>query len=246
MALVDHLMMFLLFVVQPVHGARSYRRYVSKIAAGEQPDRVAKYRETLLLEWIALAALVAVWLVLGRSFARLGFTTPDGTGFLVGLFVLAAFVGLLVRAWRGARRADDETRAKVSAALGDLTWFLPNTRRTYRWFVGLSLTAGVVEETIYRGFVFWYLGHFMPVWAVVAVSAVGFGLAHSYQGALGMARVTLVGVAFGAFYVLTGSIWLPMLAHAALDILQGAALLEHLRERPGTPGDGAPAPARTA
>jgi membrane protease YdiL (CAAX protease family) len=70
----------------------------------------------------------------------------------------------------------------------------------------------------------------MPTWAVIVVSSLAFGLGHSYQGAGGVARVTLIGLAFGAFYVFTGTIWLPMLAHAVLDIVQGASILEILRK----------------
>ena len=61
----------------------------------------------------------------------------------------------------------------------------------------------------------------MPMWAVVVVSSVAFGLGHSYQGAGGMVRVTLIGLVFGALYVFTGSIWIPIVAHVILDVLQG-------------------------
>jgi membrane protease YdiL (CAAX protease family) len=44
-------------------------------------------------------------------------------------------------------------------------------------------------------------------------------------------RAGLVGFAFALFYVGTGSIWLPIVAHALLDILQGVALYELLRRR---------------
>ena len=71
------------------------------------------------------------------------------------------------------------------------------------------------------------------MWAVVGVSALVFGLGHSYQGFGGIVRVTLVGIVFGGYYLLTGSIWLPILAHALLDILQGATLLEYLKDGRG-------------
>ena len=108
--------------------------------------------------------------------------------------------------------------------------FLPHTNRELRSFYGVSITAGIVEEIVYRGFVLWYLALVMPLWAAVVVSSVAFGLGHSYQGTSGVARVTAVGLAFGVFYVFTGSIWLPILAHAIVDVLQGAAISEVLRE----------------
>jgi len=227
--IVDHLLMLALFVVQPLHGAWAYRRYVARIEGGEAPDRIGQYRDVLIMEWVAFAVLVAVWVFCARPFADLGFVPPRGTGFVAGLVLLVAATAWLGHAWRQARHADDDERRKLAAALGDLVHFLPNTRRTYRVFCGVSVTAGIVEETVYRGFAFWYLAAWLPMWAVVLVSAVIFGLGHSYQGMSGMFRVTAIGIAFGLFYWLTGSIWLPMAAHMILDILQGGMLYKMLK-----------------
>lgn len=231
MALVDHLMIVLLFVVQPIQGAYAYRRYVARIEAGAPPALVKQYRITLLVEWAALAALMIAWFALDRPLGALGFASPGGTGVYVGLLLLLAMTVYLVFAWRRASAATPDERAKFAASLGNLRHFMPHDRRTYRTFFWLSITAGIVEEILYRGFVFWYLGQFLPVWAVVLVSALAFGVGHSYQGASGIVRVTLVGIVFGGYYLLTGSIWLPIVAHAVLDILQGAMLLEYLRDR---------------
>ena len=178
-----------------------------------------------------LLNIAIAWLALGRPLAALGLTKPGGAGFYIGLFLLAAMTGYLVHAWQSARKATNEERAKVVKSFGSLRHFMPNNRRSYANFSLVSITAGIVEEILYRGFAFWYLGQFMPAWAVVLVSAIAFGAGHSYQGVNGMIRVTLIGIAFGGYYLLTGSIWLPIIAHAVLDILQGAMLLEYLRER---------------
>ena len=42
-------------------------------------------------------------------------------------------------------------------------------------------------------------------------------------------RCGLIGLAFAIFYVVTGSIWLPIIAHIVLDILQGVIVVEVLR-----------------
>lgn len=231
MHLVDHLFVLLLFVVQPINGAIAFRRYIRKIEAGEPSDRLKLYRQTLLLEWVAFAALAAAWFYFGRPVAALGFTAPGGANFWIGAALLLLVVAFLVRSLRSAKGMSDEEKGRQAASLGDLVHFLPHTDRDYRSFVGVSITAGIVEETIYRGFVFWYLAHYLPLWAVVAVSSLAFGLGHSYQGIGGVVRVSLVGIAMGAFYVLTGSIWLPILGHALLDIVQGATLMEILRNQ---------------
>lgn len=228
MHLVDHIFVLLLFVVQPIHGAFAYRRYIARITAGEPSNRIHLYTQTLVLEWVALAVLAIAWYLLSRPAADLGFVAPGGPNFWLGAGALVLVTAFLIVTWRRTIRMSATDKAKHRESLGSLVHFLPQTKRDYRHFVGVSITAGIVEEILYRGFAFWYLSQFMPVWAVIIVSAVAFGLGHSYQGAAGIARVTLVGLAFGVFYVLTGSIWLPILAHAALDILQGASLVEIL------------------
>jgi membrane protease YdiL (CAAX protease family) len=231
MAIVDHLMIAVLFLVQPVYGACAYRRFVARIEAGGAADLVREYRFTMRVEWLALAALIVAWLSLGRPFDGLGFVAPAGAGFRAGLLLLAAATAYLVYAWRRTAAATPQERADMVASFGSLQHFMPHDRRTYVVFCWLSITAGVVEEILYRGFAFWYLAQIMPPWAVVGVSALAFGLAHTYQGASGVLRVTGIGIVFGSYYLLTGSIWLPIVAHAVLDIVQGAQLLEVMRDR---------------
>jgi hypothetical protein len=232
MHIVDHLFVLLLFVVQPIHGAMAYRRYIARIEAGAASNRVRLYTQTIVLEWVALAVLATTWYALGRPATELGFVAPQGRGFLIGVGILVLVTGFLVYQWRGALSASDEYKAKQKDALGSLVHFLPQSRRDYRYFTGVSITAGIVEEILYRGFAIWYLVQLMPVWAAIVISSIAFGLGHSYQGAGGVARVSLLGLAFGAFYIFTGSIWLPMIGHAILDIVQGATILAIMRRRP--------------
>ena len=80
----------------------------------------------------------------------------------------------------------------------------------------------------------------MPNWGAVIVSSVFFGLGHSYQGAAGILRTGLAGLGFGVFYLFTGSIWLPIVGHALLDILQGRMIVEILRQYSVRPRQGLP------
>ncbi len=230
MEFVDHLFVFLLLVVQPVHGAVSYRRYLRKIEAGEPANPIKLYREIMILEWLALAVLATAWMFFGRPAADLGFVTPAGTNFYVGIVLLILVCGFLLYSWTRVKRMTDDEKAKQAESLGDLVHFLPRTQMDYRYFVGTSITAGIVEEIIYRGFVIWYLVQVMPPWGAVVTSSILFGLGHSYQGVAGMFRTGLIGLGFGAFYVFTGSIWLPIVGHALLDILQGKGIVEILRD----------------
>ncbi len=226
MFIVDHLYILALFIVQPIHGAISFRRYVARVKAGQAPDRVKLYTQTIILEWVALAVLAMMWHFYDRPVAELGFTAPEGNGFWIGLAVSVVLIAYLIYSWYDMGRADNESRRKQREAFGELSFFLPQSTADFRRFVAVSITAGIVEEIIYRGFVLWYLSLLMPLWGAVIVSSIFFGLGHSYQGAKGAVRTGLVGFAFAILYVGTGSIWIPIVVHALLDILQGGMILE--------------------
>ena len=236
---VDHLLMLLLFVVQPVAGVIEARRYEAMARAGRDVDRARFYRHTALIEWTFLAVLAAAWLSLGRPIEALGFVAPGGPGFWIGAGLLVVMAGLLTYSLRGAKRATEAERTRQVESLGRLALFVPRTRRELQGFYRVSLTAGIVEEIVYRGFVLWYLAHFMPLWGAVALSTVAFGIGHGYQGPNGALRAGAVGFAFALFYVGTGSIWLPIVAHVLLDVLQGAALFELMNPRGALRGAGA-------
>ena len=85
----------------------------------------------------------------------------------------------------------------------------------------------------------------MPTWAAVVVTSLVFGLAHSYQGPAGMARVSLVGLAFAGLYLLSGSLWLPIVAHAILDLAQVATIRRMLEPTGDTHSESTEGHART-
>ena len=220
---VDLLYILLLAIAMPVYGGISYRRYIALAKLGNEQPRPRLYLQTQALEWSLFAALVLLWLYHGRPAGMLGLQPAVGTGFWIAAGIAIAITAALVYQWYGARRLESAKRREQYESLGDLRFFLPRTAKDYRHFVALSLTAGFVEEIIYRGFLFWYLLPLMPLWAVILVSSVIFGLGHSYQGIAGMLRVFGVGIAFGILYALSdsigrGDISAGMTANSSVDL----------------------------
>lgn len=221
---VDIVFLLLLLIVQPWLGRRSWRRWLTAIAAGEAPDRPRQYAVTMLIEWTALAVLAACWWFLERPWAWLGLHDASGPWVLPGVGIALAGLAVFGVSAVQVRRSDAAKRREMRDSLGDLAHFMPRTARELKGFMALSVTAGIVEELLYRGFLLWLFMQWMPTWLAVLVSSIGFGLAHSYQGAAGIVRTALVGAAFAALYLATGNIWWPMLFHALLDIVQGIQL----------------------
>lgn len=221
---VDHLFALLIVLIQPAYEVIATRRYLKQVAAGMVADRRRIYGSVLVTEWLYFFALLAAWIVLERPLSELGFRFSGGGGFWIGLALVIVATLALLYSWHAAASAGPDDKRKFRDSLGPLIHFLPVTDRDYKLLNWVSITAGIVEETVYRGFALWYFFHYMPAWAAVIVTSLVFGLAHSYQGPAGMARVSLVGLALAGLYLLSGSLWLPIVAHAILDLAQCATI----------------------
>ena len=232
MLLVDHLFVVALFLVQPALSALEHRRFRARIAAGDPPDRVQVYRRVLILEWFAFAVLMATWMGLDRPFGLLGFSTPEGLGFVVGAGITVLGTILLAMQWRAAVTMTEPQRANMRASFGFVGHFLPQTDRELRWMLLASVTAGIVEEALYRGFAIWYVSAWTGVPVAVVLTSAAFGLGHLYQGRSGALRTGLVGLFLAVLFVVSGSLWVPIAAHTLLDGLQGVMIREIYR--PGT------------
>jgi membrane protease YdiL (CAAX protease family) len=98
---------------------------------------------------------------------------------------------------------------------------LPRTAGERRLFTVVGVTAGVCEEWLYRGFflaVVAAAGGGLPTWVLVLAAAVAFGLAHAYQGRAGIVGTGLLGGGMAAMYLQTGSLLLPVVLHALIDL----------------------------
>ena len=221
MILLDHLLFLVLAIVHPVLGFFSFRRLLRRIAAGERIDRAHLYNVTMIGHWTLFAVALALWAGTGRDWQLLGLGLNLDARFLAGIVLTALGIVYLVRQVREVDTADQDDIRTVHRSLGKLDVIIPRNGNELGRFYALSTTAGIVEELLWRGYIIWYLASFMPIWVAALLSAVLFGIAHAYQGPANLPRITLVGIAFAGLYLLTGSVWLPMILHAAVDILQG-------------------------
>lgn len=226
MSFVDAAFLVLLFVGQPIDGVLTYRKIDALIERGGSPDTVKLYRQTMVMQWVALVVLAAAWWWLGRPLEPIGFTWPHGDGWLIGSAAVILGSAALSWSWIAVRRMNAEDRAEQLKGLGPLVYFLPRTDKELNYSIAISATAGVVEEIVYRGYVLWCLSHYMPVWVAALVSSVAFGLGHTYQGFAGILKTAAIGFFFAALYLLTGSLLFPVIAHFLLDALQMLAVRE--------------------
>lgn len=189
------------------------------------PESLARMRPPLygfamLTQWSIALAIVALWIVQQRSFAGLGLELRLGGG-LVGVLTGLFTITLLARRQRSAIQSDPELQARIRERLSSVRPLLPVTDHEAMWFRGLSLTAGICEELLFRGFLLWVFSHFLPFWGAAGLQAVLFGVGHAYQGPRGIVTSGIAGVFLTLVMIVSGSVYPAMLAHALMDLNAG-------------------------
>lgn len=232
---IDHVLFVVLALLFPLWSALFGTRRLKRAAPGELPRaRLWLYRRAIIIQWSLTAAVLVLWAALGRPWASYwhggqgGHADVEGLGVvpflspgLIGVIAGVAIVTVAILRQRAQALRDDETLSRVRSRLGRLELMLPHSSEELRWFYRLSITAGVCEEALYRGYLIWYLGHAVAVIPAVLAAGLLFGLGHAYQGVRGMFLTAAVGVFLGAVYALTGSLYAGMVIHALMDAHSG-------------------------
>ncbi len=225
----DHLFFFFLAVAYPVISYINFQRLLRRIAAGHKVDRTKLYLETIAGHWTLFALAIALWIWQERAWSTLGFGLSTDLPFMIGVALTIAAIGALLWQARGVANNDIGELRELRQQMGDVEIIIPRNGNELGRFYGVAVTAGIVEEVLYRGYMIWYLGQFLPLWAAALISSAVFGIGHAYQGISNLPKITIVGAVFAGLYVLSGSLWLPMVLHTAVDILQGRFIHDVLR-----------------
>jgi len=223
--LLQHLLFVFLVVIAPIWDYS----YTSRLKRNPSPAGKLRVYKTLC-SWLWTSAVIAVLVVGWRPLFTINPAPAEipwlqiawVRSVIVALLVLFAAVLFLPFAIVAWKKLTHRPRKYGSAeALKSLSYFFPATWTERRWWAFLCLTAGICEEILFRGFLLHYL-HVFP-WGLnltlaLLVAAVIFGLNHLYGGVGGVIGSTVAGLLLGLLFLLTGSLLLPMILHAALDL----------------------------
>jgi membrane protease YdiL (CAAX protease family) len=213
-----HLIAIFLVVAVPIWDHFETKRLKS---SSDPRVKIQSYQKTVGWLW---AGSVVACIVLGlRTVLTIHRDASEaswlpGSGFIVG-FIGAALVALFLPIFLMMR--SETTRARIAKSLENLNFILPKTAEERRWFVLVAITAGMCEEILYRGFLIHYFRE-LPVSigliGALILSSCVFGFAHLYQGVVGIVQTTILGAIFGLIFIVTGSLLLPMVLHALIDL----------------------------
>ncbi|HZY98932.1 MAG TPA: CPBP family intramembrane glutamic endopeptidase [Candidatus Baltobacteraceae bacterium] len=221
----DAILLGAMVILAPAYSYYAGRR----IAAGAVPARTVAYIRTMVSWWLIAFALALIWVRMERPAAALGLTVPGDAGSWAGAILCVLALAYVNGQWRVLRRLPPEKLDRIRSSFGRTLAVLPHTPIEYHLFLALSVTAGICEELLFRGYFFAMTSHWLTLAGSAAVSALVFGLGHAYQGWKGVAKTALAGLFLGAVYIGTGSLLWPAILHALIDVQGGSVGYRLLR-----------------
>ncbi len=207
-----------LFLVLTVRGAIFQRNALAHPETLQQHPHVAPlYLSLIAMEW---GLVWYVWAGLRRTGTRLGDVVGGRWG---GPKEIArdAILGIaLWGLWGGVSAAWTRWLAPGHAA--SVQSLLPQGIVESLLWIALSISAGICEEVVFRGYFQQQFKAFVHSGlAAVALQAVLFGISHGYQGFEATVRIAVYGALFGLLAMWRKSLRPGMIAHAWTDIFSG-------------------------
>lgn len=214
--LIHHITVAFLVIAFPIWDRRE-TRYLKE--SDNPRRRVDSYAKTIGWQLALVAVLVATVPFADLWHPPAPLEIPDrarriGVGLLIGAGIGMLILTLLPLWSKGAR-------AQQVEALRAVDFFLPRGGVERRWFAALSITVGVCEEIIFRGFLIAYMLALPFGLGIVGASiaaALIFGIDHGYQGWRGILGTATLALVFTMIFFATGSLLVPMIVHALLDL----------------------------
>lgn len=207
-------------IAMPLYSLWEADRVKNAVLAGTK-TRVRAYQEAMLFMWMPTLLLLALVAYGEVSNAALGLVWQGHLANWLGLaFVAAIAIYFFYSATSLSNNAELCEQYRNAAQSHD--WMLPTNKSELRWFTaGLSISAGVCEELLFRGFLIGVMSHEVGVIASLVGSSLLFGICHLYQGWTNVLRTGVIGLVLGVIFILTESLWVVIVLHALVDVYGG-------------------------
>jgi uncharacterized protein len=182
------------------------------------PNRIGMYGRTMLFEWLMFGFVILgvrlhgtpLFAVLGERWRSVREVVRD-----IGIALVFLVVSIFLESLLGSHLHRGGPDPAVQ-------FLLPHGGAEIAVWIALSLTAGICEETLFRGYL---QRQFMALTQNaslgILLSAAMFGLAHGYQGIAKAIQIGVLGVMLGILAHWRRSVRPGMIAHSLQDVLGG-------------------------
>lgn len=218
----DHLLLFLMGVVLPLFAVFQSQPQLKDLELAYH-EKLQIYYANGLFQWFGVAAILILWWVNSRYYHDLGLGLPTNNG-IAGILVLLSVALYGINTWWELRN-EAKVQATRAKWLKDIP-FLPVNWQEYKHFLFVAITAGVCEEIIFRGFFIqyflaWNQDNLLGTWLAILIPSFLFAFGHIYQGHQAVIKIMGMAIIFGWIFLLTGSLWIPIVLHFLVDAISG-------------------------
>jgi uncharacterized protein len=207
-----------LFLAMALSGALFQRQARSEPGMLQQhPHVVRLYLSLIVMEW---GLVFWVWKGVESTGTKLAEIIGGQWTSAKNVFGDAALALGLWGAWTLTEQA--WTRWLGPGHAASIQTLLPRGAVEIFLWIGVSISAGICEETVFRGYFQRQFEAFTHSrWIALILQAALFGISHGYQGVEACMKIAVFGVLFGLVALYRGSLRPGMMAHAWGDILSG-------------------------
>ena len=217
-------LLFVLLVIVMVTGALSEKKY--RAIAITETIKCRGYCQSVALLWGFALAIFIMCLIgnIGPEDIGLRQISFKYNIWFTAIILIISGISLAFLLYQTillltSTKAREEAKKQIITGEG-AGQTLPRTKKEKLLFSLLSLSAGICEEIIFRGFLVFLLQALfpgLPVYLVILIPSVVFGVFHLYQGLQGIIKTGAGGVLFICLVLVTDSLILAMLLHFLLD-----------------------------
>ena len=208
--------LFLLWVLvlMPVLGFLSWR----KVKSGTPlPPKERRYRAMIVLQVLLLSLTYLA--AKENNFSLFGPAWPPDWTWVAAAAYLVLIMARIRAGWRKLTE-ERKQRARLT---------LPENPAEMRYWIPISLLAGVTEEYAYRGVAFSVLARITGSPLIsLALCVFSFGIAHMMQGWRAAKGVAVLALLFHCVVLLAQSLYLVIAFHVAYDLVIGVLAMRAL------------------
>lgn len=214
-----------LFPLYAIYEGQRLRKLLESV-----PDKIVRtYKETIVMQLVLVGLVITVVWYNAVPLDSFGLSFVMHPLLVLGLFGLSLVVLLVVR----QISLDSKKKDQLMQGYKDVLYLMPRTTREYKWAVAISFVAGICEEIIFRGYLYWQLGGYMSdIYAFLLVN-VAFATAHYSTKLRNMIYSFFLGALFSVTFILSGSLWISIFLHVVVDlysVTMGKKLLDESSE----------------
>lgn len=229
------ILLIILTVLYPIIGAKEIKKLKKSYHDGDTNRKVKFYRETIFSSWFPLLLIFSLIPISGITLADIGLKWNRIDFSYLSKWIIYPVIGFyLLHLFQNIYyiivfKTNNKKREKVAKGItDDFNWFLPITSREKHFWNYLSISAGITEEILYRGYFFFALAILFPalnILFILLISTIIFGIGHIYLGKE-LIKSTLLGLIFGIYFIVFDSVIPVIIIHVTQDLVLRDILVE--------------------